>query len=255
MIVIAATLRSEGRNLEVDAEPDTPRVCQTRQPTSHRVAPEFPSGRRKDLRKHALLRALHERVRPRTYFEIGVREGQSLGSPGPERRRRPLLRAHRGAPAATCTWCGRRATSSSHAAPVRPPPDPDRPRVHRRDAPRRVRPARLHQHRAVLPPGQRHRDRRHAAPERRRGRPADRVGKPPSTAPGPATSTRCWRSCANKAQPARYWRWTRGPPARSSSCGRTLRTRSLSRSLRRSGPPSLRTHRTYLHRPSAVAVP
>ncbi|HEY7044998.1 MAG TPA: class I SAM-dependent methyltransferase [Nocardioidaceae bacterium] len=31
------------------------------------------------MRKHQLLRVIHERLRPRTYFEIGVRKGVSLG--------------------------------------------------------------------------------------------------------------------------------------------------------------------------------
>ena len=30
------------------------------------------------MRRHAFLRGLHEVLRPRTYFEIGVREGMSL---------------------------------------------------------------------------------------------------------------------------------------------------------------------------------
>jgi methyltransferase family protein len=36
-------------------------------------------GRTAPVRKHQMLRAIHERLKPRTYFEIGVRKGVSLG--------------------------------------------------------------------------------------------------------------------------------------------------------------------------------
>ena len=84
-------------------------------PTGRLRCGEKSARKRVSVHKHQLLQGLHEQLRPRTYFEIGVRKGKSLAL-----SRTPASASTRStwwtvSCTATCTSCGRRATSSSPA--------------------------------------------------------------------------------------------------------------------------------------------
>ena len=209
------------------------------------------------MRRHDFLRELHRRLRPRTYLEIGVNDGKSLAlsrAPSigvdPEFRVTEPIQCDVQLVKATSDDFFERPDPIRHlrsgrnpmrnAAP-RPPAvrslarrhDP-RPRVHRRHAPVRVRPARLHERRALQPRRRRSSSSttcsRAPSPEALARRQPGRLGRrrlqgparPPRAPPRPAPAARRHR--------ADRGRWSSSAPTRRTTPWASATTRSSSSS-------------------------